>query len=102
MEAMAIFKPLCASLTTNRTPLSPRATRPRRKASQKAPLSLGPTSSPSTSRSPAGGHSDGNHDGLRDHAAVISHFDKGSVQPDIGVRTGQLARSEAFDFFVQL
>ena len=50
---MACFKPSCASEITTRTPLSPRFTRLRRKAVQKLRSSDGPTSSPSTWRSPS-------------------------------------------------
>jgi hypothetical protein len=39
-----------ASLVTGRTPVSPRATSERKKRSQKVPFSLGPMSTPSTSR----------------------------------------------------
>jgi len=50
--AIELFKPWWASLMTTWTPARPLATRLRRNWCQTAPSSLGPTSSPSTSRSP--------------------------------------------------
>src|ERR687898_3313162 len=50
--SMAPFSPRWASLVTSLTPRRPRATKERRKEIQNAPSSLGPTSSPKTSRSP--------------------------------------------------
>lgn len=50
--AMAAFSPVWASETTSWTPSSPRRTRLRRNAVQKASSSEGPTSTPRTWRSP--------------------------------------------------
>ena len=50
---IACFSPSCASEITSRTPVRPRLTRLRRKAVQKLPSSEGPTSTPSTWRSPS-------------------------------------------------
>jgi hypothetical protein len=49
---MALFKPRWASLVTSLTLGRPRATRERKNDVQKASSSLGPTSTPNTSRSP--------------------------------------------------
>ena len=51
--AIAARSPWWASEVTSSTPESPRATRPRRNESQKAPSSLVPMSMPSTSRLPS-------------------------------------------------
>ena len=51
--AMAFFSPWWASEVTSSTPLSPRAVSDLRKASQKAPSSLAPTSIPRISRCPS-------------------------------------------------
>ena len=50
---IACFRPSCASEMTRRTPLRPRFTRLRRNAVQNARSSEGPTSMPSTWRSPS-------------------------------------------------
>ena len=83
---MAPFKPRWASLVTSLTPHSPRATKERKKALQKAPSSLGPTSKPKTSRSPlCAVHPDGDDHRHGDHPAVLADLDVGGVEPDVGV-----------------
>ena len=52
-ELIAAFSPVCASLMTSCTPLSPRAFDDRRNAVQNAPSSESPTSNPRTSRRPS-------------------------------------------------
>lgn len=51
--AIAAFRPSCACEITNRTPLRPRRFSSRKNAVQKAASSDGPTSTPSTRRSPS-------------------------------------------------
>src|SRR5262245_22391383 len=81
---MAPLSPWWASLTTRRTPPRPRATSPRRKASQKAPPSLGPTSSPSTSRSPVAVTPMARTTAIATPPAVVAHLHERRVEPDVG------------------
>ena len=100
--AMAPFSPSWASLVTSRTPAEPAADQPAQERSQKAPSSLGPTSSPSTSRSPVAVHPDRDDHRHRDHPPVLADLHEGGVQPHVRVGALQRPAPEALDLRVQL
>ena len=83
-----VARPSWASEITSCTPARPRATRPRRKASQPAPSSLVITSKPSTSRWPSALTPTAMHDGDVDDAAALADLLGQRVEPHVGVGAG--------------